>query len=237
MTTKKPGPVLRDERSTRDNSPRQASPKKTSRAVAILRMLPTRAYLSSARQPSVVRGIGDGVLATVPMTVFMLAAKRLLPAIVPTAPAWVAQLQRLPPSDAGARLARRFFVPKGTPRKALGLLAHFAIGGAAGAAYATLAKTAPLTQPRPLWQRCAIGAGFGLAVWATGYLGVLPALSLTDRPRQAPKGHTAIMVAAHLIFGATLASLYSPAPTKVAKIATQTVGLPDEGYYLSSTVS
>src|SRR4051794_11851094 len=51
------------------------------------------------------------------------------------------------------------------------LLAHFGMGTAAGALYGLLAPRQRLLGPLA-------GAGFGLAVWAGNYLGLLPALGI-----------------------------------------------------------
>lgn len=49
-----------------------------------------------------------------------------------------------------------------------------------------------------------LGAGFGMLVWATSYLGWIPALRLSPAAPRAPKGENLMMIAAHLVFGAAL---------------------------------
>jgi uncharacterized membrane protein YagU involved in acid resistance len=48
------------------------------------------------------------------------------------------------------------------------------------------------------------GISFGLLVWAISYLGLLPALGLYPSPRKDTGRRTAIMVLAHIVWGAML---------------------------------
>ena len=47
----------------------------------------------------------------------------------------------------------------------------------------------------------ATGIGFGLLVWATGYLGVLPAAHILPMPSKDRRGRPTTMIAAHVIYG------------------------------------
>lgn len=66
-----------------------------------------------------------------------------------------------------------------------------------GALYApfALAGTAP-----PL----SAGIGYGLAVWTASYLGWIPALGILPPATRHPPRRVALMVAAHVVWGATL---------------------------------
>ena len=46
------------------------------------------------------------------------------------------------------------------------------------------------------------GIGYGLLVWAGSYLGLLPALGFTARRRASPSERNALMIAAHVVWGA-----------------------------------
>ena len=77
--------------------------------------------------------------------------------------------------------------------------AHAAFGAAAGAGYAVV---------RPLLPASALAAGllWGGAVWAVSYLGLMPALGLYPPPGRDAPGRVGVMVAAHGVYGVTVAS-------------------------------
>jgi putative membrane protein len=135
-----------------------------------------------------------GFAATLPMTAWMLAAQRLLPAH---------ERYPLPPEEITANAAGAAgadaVAAEPAARRALSLVNHFAYGAAAGALYAPLLG---LGAP-PL----AKGAGLGVAVWAGSYLGLLPALGLLGPATRHPARRTALMVAAHLVWGGGTALL------------------------------
>ena len=141
-----------------------------------------------------IAGALAGFVATAPMTAAMEAMHRRLPA---------AERYPLPPSEiteqieaaAGAR--RRIDEPE---HVAASLVTHFAVGTAAGGLYGPLAAG---LRPNPLLG----GVAFGLAVWATGYLGVLPALDLLRPATEHPPRRNALMITAHVVWGATLGVL------------------------------
>jgi putative membrane protein len=88
-------------------------------------------------------------------------------------------------------------------RHALTLASHLGYGGAMGGLYA-------LTENRhlhgPLW-----GIAFGLGVWAGNYLAMLPAAGLHPHAARMPAERNLLMVAAHVVWGATLGALHSNA--------------------------
>ncbi|MGI8551140.1 MAG: DUF6789 family protein [Dehalococcoidia bacterium] len=76
--------------------------------------------------------------------------------------------------------------------------AHFGFGISFGAGYALV---------RPLLPDSPILAGliWGGGIWATSYLGVLPALGLHPSPDDDSRSRTAVMIATHAIYGITTA--------------------------------
>jgi hypothetical protein len=135
-----------------------------------------------------------GFAATVPMTWVMEVLHRRLPG---------RERYPLPPRKVTMRLADRAGVRHELDepeRLGLTLLAHFGMGAAAGALYGPLAGALP--GPAPLR-----GAAYGLAVWAGNYLGLLPGLGLLSPATEHPPRRTAVMIAAHLVWGATAGSL------------------------------
>jgi len=84
--------------------------------------------------------------------------------------------------------------------RAAALALHFAVGAAAGALYGPLAHS---LRPPPVLG----GVAYGLAVWTTGYLGILPALGALRPATEHPPRRTALMIAAHVVWGAALGLL------------------------------
>jgi putative membrane protein len=123
------------------------------------------------------------------MTAMMLAFHRRLP--------WW-ERYALPPEEITTQLAQRAGARqliRGKPRAAATWVAHFGYGAAAGAVYAPLAWLAP---GRPVLK----GMLFGLLVWAGSYLGWLPAADILPPATQHPARRNALMIGAHLIWGA-----------------------------------
>lgn len=142
----------------------------------------------------VVRGAAAGCIATAPMTWAMEVMHRRLPE---------RERYPLPPRQIATRVAEEAGVKNHLDerqRLGLTLAAHFGMGAAAGALYGLIARHQPL--PAPL-----AGAAFGIAVWAGNYLGLLPALGVLRPATEHPPRRTALMVAAHLVWGAVLGTL------------------------------
>jgi uncharacterized membrane protein YagU involved in acid resistance len=140
------------------------------------------------REPVI--GAAAGAAATVPMTWAMELMHRLLPRD---------EQHPLPPREITDRVTG---AEPGQPRDEreqfwLTLASHFGYGAAAGSAYATLARSLPLP---PL----AKGTAYGLAVWAGSYLGLLPALRVLSTATEHPPRRTALMIAAHAVWGSAL---------------------------------
>jgi hypothetical protein len=141
------------------------------------------------------RGALAGLAATAPMTGVMLLLHRLLPGY---------QRYPLEPYRITTRLARRLhlsrYLDDQSGRVAATTVAHFGYGAAAGALFP------PLTQRLPVPGVLA-GLVYGLLVWAGSYLGLVPALGLLSPATQQPARRNALMIAAHLVWGAALGLL------------------------------
>ena len=135
-----------------------------------------------------------GVVATAPMTAAMLAMHRMLPPRerYPLPP------RRVTMNVAGAaRVRHHMDEPQ---RLGATVAAHFGYGAAMGGIFAALHRKAP----GPV---VAKGIAWGLIVWSVSYLGLLPALRLHRPATREPGGRNALMIIAHVVWGATLGAL------------------------------
>lgn len=145
----------------------------------------------ATRKKVVLQGALAGTIATLPMTLFMLATQRFLPE---------GQRYDLPPEiitrDLAARVHLKPFLRK---RQVLGatLISHFGYGAVAGALYRPLKRKRLILAPVQ-------GLCFGLLVWAVSYLGLLPLLRLSASGPQEPLRRNLMMIAAHVVWGMTL---------------------------------
>jgi hypothetical protein len=137
-----------------------------------------------------VRGALAGVMATAFMTLWMIAGTAL-------------RLMKTPaPEEIAANAARQAGrQPEHAPEPAFHaswFAAHVAFGAVGGILY---------TWIRPYLPRPASAAGnlFGAGVWATSYLGWLPALGLYPSPGEDSPSRQAVMISAHAVYGVTLA--------------------------------
>ncbi len=138
---------------------------------------------------SALKGMAAGSLATVPMTIFMLAMQRVLPR-------W--QRYSLPPEKITEELVRR--VRPGKPasrkeRRGLSLVFHLGYGAAMGAFYNLL--MARIALPAILK-----GVVFGLVVWFGSYLGLLPVMGISQSAPRQPLRRNVLMIGAHIVWGA-----------------------------------
>lgn len=139
----------------------------------------------------IMAGAIAGCVATLPMTIAMELLHRRLPAT---------QRQPLPPR----KITMKALGPTGATddlaepqRLALTLVSHFAYGSAMGSLYGLVKDTVPIQAPTR-------GVVFGLGVWAGSYFGLLPATGLFPSPNRQPTERNALMIAAHLVWGASL---------------------------------
>lgn len=139
-------------------------------------------------------GAAAGAVATGAMTTVLFAANRVVTG------------RRTPPvpsvEDAGAEAGPP--PARLTPgRRVLAVATHIGIGCAAGATFA-LSRERIIPDQLP---GSAAGAIHGLAVWAIGYLGVLPKLDVLPPPYRDDKRRAAAILAAHVAYGATVGTL------------------------------
>ncbi len=164
-----------------------ASARSTSKSLAD----PVRPPAGSRVRRALSRGIVGavaGAAATIPMTLAMAAMHRRLPL-------W--QRYRLPPRTITLRLANRVGIGRHLDepaRSAATVAGHFGYGALVGAVYAV---TCGARRERPV----VAGAAFGLAVWGASYLGWIPAAGIMRPATDQPTERTALMIAAHLVFG------------------------------------
>lgn len=131
-----------------------------------------------------------GAVATAPMTVTMTALRGILPG--------QSELP-LPPEEIVDNAAAAAGLPE--PGDAETMTAHFGFGAAAGVAYLPLAGKSGLNPATE-------GALFGLAVWGGNYLGLMPGSGLYRPPHKDPAARQAMMIAAHVVWGAALGLLF-----------------------------
>lgn len=87
-------------------------------------------------------------------------------------------------------------------------LAHLSYGAAAGFLYSGILGAAD--------RNTAAGITYGLAVWAGSYFGLMPALGLHEPATRHPRRRNAMMAAAHVVWGASMATaLRARPPAKV----------------------
>ena len=142
---------------------------------------------------SVLRGAAAGFAATVPMTLVMEGLRAALPR---------EQRRRMPPREIVDRSVDKAGVGRQVDRGdriAMTTLAHFAFGSLAGALYGAMRK-----RQRP---SAMTGVGFGLAVWALAYGVGLPSLGLHPATAEDTSDRNAVLVASHVVWGATLGKL------------------------------
>lgn len=136
------------------------------------------------------QGAVAGIVATVPMTITMLAVHRCLPHH---------ERYPLPPEKITAELAERAGVTAltaGNPRTLAAGAAHLAYGALTGALYnATVSRASH----HPL-----VGSTYGLAVWSVSYLGLLPVLGILKPATQHPWRRNGLMLLSHVVWGLAL---------------------------------
>jgi uncharacterized membrane protein YagU involved in acid resistance len=134
-----------------------------------------------------------GLAATAPMTLAMKLMHEQLPR---------GERYPLPPRQVTEGIAEKAGVNEHLDedeREAATWASHFAYGAACGALYGALSGE------RADRHAFVAGAGFGAAVWAGSYLGWLPAAGILSPATEHPARRNALMIAAHLVWGATAA--------------------------------
>lgn len=148
-------------------------------------------HRAAQRSQRLLSGAAAGFIATIPMTIFMLATQPFLPQ---------GQHYDLPPEIIIKELAHRLHVRSRMSKPQIlvvTLVSHFAYGSAMGAIYSPLElRTLPVAPVQ--------GSLFGLLVWAASYLGLLPLLRISASGHREPAHRNYMMIAAHLIWGTAL---------------------------------
>ena len=132
-----------------------------------------------------------GLAATAPMTLAMKLMHEQLPR---------EEQYPLPPRQVTEGMAEKAGVNKQLDeddREAATWASHFAYGAACGALYGALSGERVDSHP------VLAGVGFGVAVWAGSYLGWLPAAGIIAPATEHPPRRNALMIAAHVVWGAT----------------------------------
>ncbi|HSL23329.1 MAG TPA: DUF1440 domain-containing protein [Vicinamibacterales bacterium] len=153
-------------------------------------------------------GATAGLVATAPMTAAMTLLHRMLPheeryplpprQIVDNA-ALQSSAEEITPGQAHHPGERHTGLEpaRDDERAGVALAAHFAFGAMAGSAYGLIARTRPSSP-------ALAGIAYGLMVWTSQYLGVLPAAGLLSNAKNHPARRNALMIGAHVIWGAAL---------------------------------
>ena len=140
------------------------------------------------KYPLVIGSIA-GFLATAPMTAVMKEIHRWPPR----------EEQPLPPRQITMRLAKvvgvRKRLDKPAERTAATMASHFGYGALAGSLYEPFARSVP-------GHSAVKGAAFGVIVWTLSYLGWIPASGVLRPATQHPARRNALMIVAHLVWGA-----------------------------------
>ena len=145
---------------------------------------------------AILKGALAGLVATLPMTIFMLATQRFLPK---------RQQYELPPEMITKALAHKAHIRHRLNKQLIlgaTTASHFGYGAAMGAAYGPLQKLVPLPMT-------AQGVLYGLLVWAASYLGLLPLLGISASGDKEPVRRNLMMIAAHIVWGASLGAMAS----------------------------
>jgi hypothetical protein len=143
------------------------------------------------KMPTGARGAIAGLAATIPMTL-VIAAGRASGLLHTPPPVEITENVAEHAGEDPDRHSPAF--------QAVWLAAHAGYGAACGIAYALA---------RPLLPRSNALAGllFGGAVWGVSYIGLLPALELYPQVDEDTPQRQAVMIAAHAVFGTSLAYL------------------------------
>ena len=139
----------------------------------------------------ILSGALAGLAATAPMTLAMKLMHEQLPR---------EERYPLPPRQVTEGVAEKAGVNEKLDedeREAATWASHFAYGAACGALYGALSGRGAAGRP------ALSGVGFGLAVWGVSYLGWLPAAGILAPATKHPARRNALMIAAHVVWGAT----------------------------------
>ncbi|HEX4925319.1 MAG TPA: DUF1440 domain-containing protein [Bdellovibrionales bacterium] len=143
----------------------------------------------------ILAGAAAGALATLPMSAAMGAMFAQLPR---------REKYPLPPREITDEVLNKAGLDRAIDDRAvaaLTLVSHFTYGAECGAVYGAVENRIP----GPAFLK---GVGYGLAVWGVSYLGWIPAAGILKPATEHPARRNALMIAAHMIWGAALSAVY-----------------------------
>jgi uncharacterized membrane protein YagU involved in acid resistance len=154
-------------------------------------------------------GFISGIVATGPMTAMMVIGHKHLPR---------SEQYSLPPGEIVKELGEKAGVAAVGQKSQRGatLGSHFAYGAMTGAIYAVTEEKLPA---KPVLK----GMAFGLLVWTVSYLGVMPALNVLKPATQHPSRRNALMIGAHLLWGATLGGFVDLLKRESERLSTELI--------------
>ncbi len=132
-----------------------------------------------------------GMMATLPMTIFMRSAWKQLPE---------QEQYALPPRQITRKVIKPARKLNERKQTALTLFLHFAFGAVAGLIYGMVEGKVPVPH-------AVKGPLAGMAVWTGSYLGWIPALGILPSAIEHPWRRNLLMIVAHLIWGLTLGAV------------------------------
>lgn len=136
-------------------------------------------------------GAVAGVIATLPMSAVMFAAKK------------AGLMGEYPPEIIAQKgLAAAGAHPSKDETTTAAFAAHFGFAAATGALFGLLYRRTQSLGP-PVER----GIGYGLAVYAASYAGWIPAADIMPPPGDDRPGRQPSLIVAHVVFGAALAAL------------------------------
>lgn len=137
---------------------------------------------------NLIKGALAGLLATVPMTIFMRRAWRMLPR---------REKYPLPPRLITRKMTKETSVDdklNADELTSLTLTLHFLFGAATGSLYGVI-------EPRIRLNANVKGILMGLAVWSGSYLGWIPAFHILPPATEHPWRRNVLMILAHVVWG------------------------------------
>jgi uncharacterized membrane protein YagU involved in acid resistance len=141
------------------------------------------------------RGGLAGIIATVVMSLVIFGGRA------------IGLLHTPPPRQITGKVVRTARMDQDLPAEVSGpvfeatwLASHLGYGAACGALYALVR----LLLPAPA---VAAGLAYGLVVWGLSYLHFMPTLGLYPRPQEDRPSRMTVMIAAHAVYGVTLAEV------------------------------
>jgi uncharacterized membrane protein YagU involved in acid resistance len=147
-----------------------------------------------ATTDNVLRGSVAGFIATLPMTAVMQALYQQLP---------TSERYPLPPEEIEIKMIEQGLLKRhldNPTHQTVATAAHFSYGSATGALYGLIEDRLPFA---PIVKGCL----FGIGLWASSYLGWLPAMRVITPATEHPARRNALMIAAHIVWGMATAML------------------------------